>query len=228
MKQDYGFGKKEHGLDLYIIPHQWKCLESLCINFKRIQVKEKEQHSAFGFCHRIEQHTEKNCSLILISEVPSLRKIPCSTSAWESRETRSDIAQSSPADRQFSYWAMGLRPSLVSASLSRSATRSASGDPGAWPASAFMWDFGGLFRKNLFCDDRASWDKRLNFLDWSIWHDLAMGRKHRDRNHVKNECMLVWDSLWQFKQFEESRWDASAVSKLPQTELWMLKLKHNR
>lgn len=125
----------------------------------------------------------------LSSAVPSLRKIPCSTSAWESSDTRSHIAQSSPADRQFSYWPMGLRLSLVSPSSS--ATRSASGDPTAWPVAAFLRDLGGLFRKNLFCDDRASWDKRLNFLDWLIWHDLAMGRKHRERNHMKKVCMLL-------------------------------------
>lgn len=185
------------------------------------------KRAVLSFWFLAQDRTDKNCSLTLISEVPSLRKIPCSTSAWESSETRSDIAQSSPADRQFSYWPVGLRPSLVSASPSSSAIRSASGDPGAWSPSAFMWDLGGLFRKNLFCDDRASWDKRLNFLDWLIWHDLAMGRKQRDKNHMKNGCKLVWDSLWQFEQFEESCWDASGVSKLPRTELWMSKLKNN-
>lgn len=116
-------------------------------------------------------------SLTLISEAPCHRKIPCSTSAWESSETRSDIAHSSPVDRQFSYWPVGLRPSLESASQSSSATRSASEDPAAWFAAAFLQDLGGLFRKNLFCDDKASWDKRLSFLDWLIWYDFAMGEK---------------------------------------------------
>lgn len=49
--------------------------------------------------------------------------------------------------------------------------------------------------KNLFCDDRASWDKRPNFFDWLVWHELAMRRKQRERNHMKNGCMLVYDSL---------------------------------
>lgn len=154
----------------------------------------EEQHWVFGFWHSIEQRTEKSCSLMLISEVPSLRKIPWSTSAWESSETRSDIAQSSPADRQFSYWPVGLRPSLVSGSPSSSGARSASGDSAAWSASAFLRELGGLFKKNLFCDERAIWDKKLNFLDWVIWHDLAMGRKQTKKSYKK----LMHVGMWQF------------------------------
>lgn len=63
--------------------------------------EKKKQLEGFGFC--TEQRTERSCSHRLISDVPSLRRIPCSTSAWESRDTRSDIAQSRPADGQFSY-----------------------------------------------------------------------------------------------------------------------------
>lgn len=117
--------------------------------------------------------------------IPSHSKIPCSTSAWESSETRSDIAQSSPADRQFSYWPIGLWLSQESASPSGSAARSASGKPANSSASAFLWNFGGLFRKNLVCEERASWDKRPNFLDWLFWYDLAIGRKKRKKNQVK-------------------------------------------
>lgn len=72
----------------------------------------------------------------------------------------------------------------------------------AWPACvAFLRILGGLFRKNLFCDERASWDKRLNFLDWLIWHDLATGRKQREREKKKpyenDGCryVTVYDSL---------------------------------
>lgn len=113
--------------------------------------------------------------------VPSHSKVPCSTSAWESSETRSDIAQSRPADRQFSYWPIGLWLSLSSASPSSSAPRSALGNSVAWSALAFLRNFGGLFRKNLFCEERASSDKRPNFLDWLIWHDLAIRRKQREK-----------------------------------------------
>lgn len=187
------------------------CLQYLGIHFWKDTSEGKrgfleEQQWVLGFLHSIAQRREKNCSLTLISQVPSLRKIPCSTSAWESSETRSDIAQSSPADRQFSYWPWGFRPSLVSASRSSSGTRSASGDPAALPSPVFLRDLGGLFRKNLFCDDRASWDKMLTFLDWLIWHDLAIER-NRQRNHIKNGCMLVCNSLWQFKHSEEMSWD---------------------
>lgn len=189
MKTDDGFEKKGQ------VPHQW----SVPKMFMNLILKEdKYRGGKRGFleeqflnCDSIEQHTEKTCRLMLISVVPSLRNIPWSTSAWESSETRSDIAQSSPADRQFSYWPVGLRPSLQSASPSSSAPRSASGDSAAWPATAFLRDLGGLFRKNLFCDDRASWDKRLNFLDWLNWHDLAMGRKQRQRNHMKKRMHSV-------------------------------------
>lgn len=177
-----------------------------------------KRRQSLGFWHSIEQRTEKNCSLVLISNVPSPRKIPCSTSAWESSETRSDIAKSSPADRQFSYWPVGLWPSLVSASPSSSATRSASGDPVAWPACvAFLRILGGLFRKNLFCDERASWDKRLNFLDWLIWHDLATGRKQREREKKKTyendgcRYVTVYDSLNTLKTGSRMQ---PAVSKL--------------
>lgn len=117
--------------------------------------------------------------------VPSHSKIPCSTSAWQSSETRSDIAQSSPSDRQFSYWPTGLWLSQVSASPSGSAARS--GKPRNWSASAFLRNFGGLFRKNLVCEERASWDKRPDFLDWLFWYDLAIGRKQRGKKTGENE-----------------------------------------
>lgn len=131
---------------------------------------------------------------MLISAVPSLRDVPWSTSAWESSETRSDIAQSSPGDRQFSYWPTTPRPSLVgeSASPSSSAAGSASGDPAVGPAFAFLRDLGGLFRKNLFCEDRASWDKRLHFLDWLISHDLAMGRKQKTKKPHETKMDARW------------------------------------
>lgn len=119
---------------------------------------------------------EESRSLTLISLAPFLIKIPWSTSAWESSETRSDIAKSSPA-RYFSYWPVGLRGSLESASSSSSAATYASEDPAAWQAFVSLRDVGGVFRKNLFCDDRASRDKRLYFLDWLTWFDSAMGGK---------------------------------------------------
>lgn len=93
---------------------------------------------------------------------------------------------------------MGLTPSLVgeSGSPSSSAAGSASGDPAVGPAFAsfaFLRDLGGLFRKNLFCDDRASWDKRLNFLDWLISHDLAMGRKQKTKTKLYEKKI---DARW--------------------------------
>lgn len=126
-------------------------------------------------------------------------KVPCSTSVWESSETRSDIAWSSPAERQFSYWTAEIWPSTVSAALPSSATRFASGDPVRWSVTAFLRDFGGLFRKNLFCGERASWDNRLDFLDWLIWQQLAMGRKQRRKCCEMKWSMCACYSLWRFK-----------------------------
>lgn len=154
------------------------------------------------------------------SWVPSHSQIPWSTSAWESSETRSDIAQSSPADRQSSYCSLGLWLSQVSASSFSSAAVSALGKAANWSASVFLRNFGGLFWKNLVCEERASWDKRPNFLDWLFWSDLAIGRKTKKTNQVKmtNVATGTFFSYINFKEFcfqsairEYKRWKKRLV-----------------
>lgn len=60
----------------------------------------------------------------------------------------------------------------------------------AWSAPAFLRNLGGLLRKNLFCDERASCDRKLNVLDWLFWHDLAMGGENKENKKQKKNVVM--------------------------------------
>lgn len=63
------------------------------------------------------------------------------------------------------------------------------------PPAALLRNLGGLLRKNLFWDERASCDRKLNVLDWLlVWHDLAAGEKRvgagggeEEEGHIKKK-----------------------------------------